>query len=117
MKIDIVAKEMKKLADQFVDQPDELAVLKQRDIVIDGYDITVYFNKTYVNNLVIEVLQICGRYFTFIPQHILDKVSYVFFGDKETVCEENLDCDNLDANSRKIYMWASFISQGSLVYG
>lgn len=73
--------------------------LKLREIVIDGYNIIVYYNKAeWLNNKLIT-LQIMGKYTPFLPFSLVCKIVKRFLGDK------NLSFVDFMLENTKVYCW------------
>lgn len=122
MNIEDHIRQMKVLADRLtphsfpqVSPVDEatLTVLKQRQIVVDGYDLIVYLNRCRHLDVDIEMLQIFGKYFTFLPFSLVCGVAGKFLGVTE------LSLMNITHGSgeqkRRIHVWSVFYRDGKVV--
>lgn len=90
---------------------DVISCLKQREIVVDGYDLVLYFNRCRYLDVDLETLQMFGKYFSFLPFRLACKVAYKFLGDKELSFIEvtHYKTPNvMDEYARKIYVWAVY---------
>lgn len=73
--------------------------LKQRHIVVDGYDLVVYFNRSDYKACMVESLEIGGVYIPFLPMSLVCKVGATFLGGYELKYAEAFK------NGRKVYLW------------
>lgn len=65
-----------------IEEEQEIVWLKQRQIKIDGYDISVSLSKAlYPDNNGIDSLQICSVRTPFLPFNMVCKVARAFLGD------------------------------------
>lgn len=89
-----------------------LSCLKQREIVLDGYNLIVYFNKCQHADTDLETLQVFGKYFSFLPFSLICKVAYKFLGNKELslieVVHNKKNVEGVDQGTRKIYVWTVY---------
>jgi hypothetical protein len=103
-----VIDEMKRLSEHLmpyshpnVDAKDEtiIDVLKFRQIMVDGYEITLHYNKYEYEDHFLETLQIMGKKIPFIPFNLICKIARKALGD------EHLSLIEILRESRKIYCW------------
>lgn len=89
---------------------EEISCLKQKEIVIDGYDVVVYYSVSNYLGVQLRTLQLFGKYFTFLPFSIVCKVAYKFLGDKELFFLEimRLKENSVDELSRRVYVWTAY---------
>jgi hypothetical protein len=73
--------------------------LKQRHIVIDGYDLIVHFNRANYDTCYVETLEIGGVHIPFLPMYLVCKLGASFLGNHELKYSEAFK------NGRKIYLW------------
>jgi len=118
-RLDKHVREMKALALQLVPhsfpikspQDEEIiSCLKQREIVVDGYDLLVYFNRCRYLDIELESLQVFGKYHTFLPFSLVCKVATQFLDDKELSFIEVMHNRKgvADEFARKIYVWTVY---------
>ena len=77
----------------------DIAILKTRELEVDGYAIAVYFNRSNYGSYFVETLQIYGEKFCFLPFCLVAKLGKKFLGDHELYLTE------LIRHNRKIYLW------------
>ena len=78
----------------------EIIALKQRQLTIDGYDVSVALSKArYSENRSIESLQIYSSYCPFLPLNLVCKIGKLFLG------ENQLAYADFFKNGKKIYYW------------
>lgn len=100
---------------------DDLSCLKQRDIMVDGYNVIIYFNVCKYERFSLETLQIFGQRQSFLPFFLVCKIAHKFLGDKELSFVElihNKDDIELfvDHHSRKVYVWTIYYDKkGKLI--
>lgn len=98
----------------------EIAILKRRDITLDGYEIVVFFNNADYSDKTLETLQVFGKYFTFLPFYLVCKVARAFLGDEELSLVEVMHSSTgkIDESCRKIYAWTLYYDvQGNRIDG
>lgn len=105
LKLDQHVKEMKGMAQLLVSyglsEDHDVHILKQREIVVDGYSICVHFsrNEHRHNGTYLDVVSITGKYMPFLPMTFICKVGEAYLGCKELTFTEVL------SNGRKYYNW------------
>lgn len=80
-------------------EEEDLIPLKCRQIIVDGYDVSVNMSFSDFEKYQIENVQIQGVYTPFLPLYVVCKVAKAFLG------ERNLSCTDFVKNNRKIYNW------------
>ena len=115
--------EMKALANQLIpysfpigsaEDEETISWMKQREITIDGYDVIVYFNKCQYEDVLMENLQVFGKYFSFLPFTLVCKVARKYVGERELSFVEVLhnrrssEESVMDQYTRKIYIWTVY---------
>lgn len=78
---------------------DDLAIFKTRDVMVDGYDVTLHYSKADYDSHLMETLQIYGRHSPFLPFSLICKMARKFLGGHE------LSLVELFKENRKIYCW------------
>tara|TARA_Y100000034_G_scaffold106329_3_gene134966 strand:+ start:1423 stop:1875 length:453 start_codon:yes stop_codon:yes gene_type:complete len=73
--------------------------LKHCDTVIDGYRVTVHYNKADYGNHFMETFQVLGRDMPFLPFNAVCKLATLALGDNQ------LSLVELYKDQRKIYCW------------
>lgn len=100
--------EMKKIANMLVactypqvdfQEEQDVLLLKQRNITVDGYDITICLSKADYGNYFLESVQIQSYYTPFLPFTLVCKLGKIFLG------KENLAYIEFFKNGRKVYCW------------
>lgn len=101
-------KEMKALGEYLVpytypqgslDVEKDIKILKQRNIIINGYDIVVCYSKANYGESFLETLQIQGQHYPFLPFNVVCKIGIEFLGDN---C---LSLIEVVKQGRKLYCW------------
>lgn len=82
---------------------EDIAVLKQREIVVDGYTIVVYFGIADYGGIVLNVLSLTSKYSPFLPFALLCKVAVAFLGNKEL---SFVECSK---DRQKVYTWMTLV--------
>ncbi len=96
---------------------EDISLLKQRIITVDGYEVTLYHNKCrYNDNVVLKTVQIYSRTMTYLPFRLLCKIAKMFFGDEEPgfidVSEPRLYGTT---ESRQIYIWTVYENEKGII--
>lgn len=79
---------------------DDLAVFKEREIIIDGYEVIVNYQKSDYGNHLMENLQIHGTTSPFLPFNLICKLGKRFLG------ANHLSLVELFRQNRKLYIWS-----------
>jgi len=88
----------------------DILILKQRDIVLDGYAISVIHSKAqYPGDFGIESLQISSIYTPFLPFHIVCKLGRAFLGN------EYLGYAEFFKKNEKVYCWTLRYQEGTKI--
>lgn len=83
-----------------IDAEQKIVFLKQRQIVLDGYDISISLSKAdYSDGNFIESLQICSAHAPFLPFHVVCKIGRAFLG------EDHLAYAEFFKRGCKTYCW------------
>lgn len=112
LKLDQHIKEMKGMAQLLVSygqsEDDDVSVLKQREIVVDGYTICVHFSRSEHkhDNTYIDIVSFTGKYMPFLPMTFVCKIGEAYLGNKELTFTELLN------NGRKYYSWLVLYCNG-----
>lgn len=77
----------------------DIILLKQRSIVVDGYEIVVCFSRADYGDYFLESLQLQSAFAPFLPFNIVCKLGRAFLGS------ENLSYIEFFRNNRKVYCW------------
>ncbi len=80
-------------------EEDDIAVLKNREIVVDGYELGVSYSKSDFDEYLGETLQVWGRNIPFLPFCLVCKVARRFLGN------EHLSLVEIFRENRKVYIW------------
>ena len=81
-----------------------IGVLKEREINFDGYSLIFNFNRSEYDKFSLEMLQIKGKYFPYLPFNLVCKICRNFF--KEDL--EYITYTEFYKNDKKVYCWASW---------
>ncbi len=107
--IDVVASRMKFVGEMMVStnpprgpvsNEEILSPLKDVDLVVDGYEVSVYYTKSDFGNHFTEIVQIYSLNSPFLPFCLLCKIVKKFLGDKE------LSLVEIFRSGHKIYCWS-----------
>lgn len=77
----------------------ELSVLKGNTTTVDGYEISLHYNKADHGHYYLETLQIYGQHAPFLPFCVVCKVARRFLGSKYLYLVE------LMQEHKKVYIW------------
>jgi hypothetical protein len=103
--LETTVNQMRSLGQQLIpfntpkNEPD-INILKMREVVIDGYEVCVYYTKSRFEEDFTEIVQIWGKYTPFVPFNLVCKLAKAFLGN------ENLSLVELFRDNRKVYCWA-----------
>ncbi len=81
------------------EEEDAVSVLKERDIVADGYDLCCHYSKSDYGEYLMEMVQVFGRNTPFLPFCLVCKLGRKFLGDK------HLSLVEIYRHNRKMYCW------------
>ena len=90
-------------------QEQEVILLKQRNIVVDSYEITICYSKADYDEYFLESLQIQSYYTPFLPFVLVCKFGRIFLG------QENLGYLDFFRNGKKVYCWAIRSNDGKSI--
>lgn len=79
---------------------DDLAIFKEREIIVDGYQIVINYQKSDYNIYLMETLQIHGKNSPFLPFNLICKLAKRFLGSR------HLSLVELFRQNRKLYIWS-----------
>lgn len=107
-KIDEVVQDMKKIGEFFIpynfprvtsEEEDKINILKFKEMLLDGYDVIMHFNKHDYGNHYLETFQMLGKEIPFLPFCLTCKMAKMFLGSNYLSLIEVLK------DNRKIYCW------------
>lgn len=107
-----IIEEMRNVGDLIIDHnfpkmpilpEDDLIFFKQREVVIDGYSVTVNYQKSDYGDIFMETLQIYGTNAPFLPFNLICKLGKRFLGS------HNLSLVELFKDNKKIYIWTVWV--------
>lgn len=84
---------------------DDLAIFKEREIIIDGYPIILHYQKADYEKYFLESLQIYGTNSPFLPFNLICKLGKRFLGSKY------LSLVEIFKENRKIYIWSVCVNK------
>jgi hypothetical protein len=88
---------------------EEITVLKQREMMLDGYRLVVYFSAARYGTYKLETVQLFARCATFLPFYVVCKVAGLFLGcDHLNLVELIHHKNGVDETSRKVYVWSVY---------
>lgn len=79
---------------------DDLAIFKQREVIIDGYPIMLHYQKSDYDKHLMETLQIYGKSSPFLPFNLICNLAKRFLGS------HHLSLVEIFKDNRKIYIWS-----------
>lgn len=96
---------------------DIISPLKQRVLVVDGYEITVYYSICkYRKDLILKTVQIYSRNMTYLPFRLLCKIAKLFFGETFPSFSYVDDYRFPDsAEARKVYVWSIYCDEDKII--
>lgn len=77
----------------------DIEILKQRKVVVDGYEVILHFSRADYEVCYVESLQIIGASAPFLPMYLVCKLGAKFLGSHELKYVETF------RNGRKVYIW------------
>lgn len=77
----------------------DVSFFKQREIVVDGYTVTVSYSRSDYEGVYLDVISFTGKYMPYLPMPVSCKLGERFLGDKELTFNE------VTKGSRKYYSW------------
>lgn len=81
------------------DAEEDISILKTREMLIDGYEVTIYYSKSEYPSHILETFQIFGQRVPFLPFHMVTKIARKFLG------ESHLSLVEVYVNNKKLYIW------------
>ena len=83
----------------------DIDCLKQRQVIVDGYNVALHFSVSDHEKCRIESLEIVGVYVPFLPMYLVCKIASLFLGSCELKYAESFK------KGRKVYMWTVAIDK------
>lgn len=77
----------------------DVLVLKQRRITVDGYEITICLSRADYDDYYLDSLQIQNTSYPFLPFNLVCKLGRAFLG------KQNLSYIDFVKDNRKVYCW------------
>jgi hypothetical protein len=87
------------------EQEEAIAVLKNRDATVDGYEVVLHYSKADYGTHFLESFQVVGKYVPFLPFGLVCKLGKRFLGP------DNLSLVELFKDNRKIYCWTVAVTK------
>lgn len=106
--------EMKRLGDMLmpynfprkpIHEENEINVLKLRNVAVDGYDVTLHYNKSDHKDFYVATLQVLGKDVPFIPFLLACKIAKKFLGDSY------ISLVKIFAEGRRVYCWTVILDE------
>ncbi len=82
------------------DEDSEVDLLRNRQILVDGYDVHVTFGISDYDRYRVESVQIRGVHTPFLPFSLVCKIARYFLGD------QSLSYIDVVQDNRKVYCWS-----------
>ncbi len=83
----------------------DIDVLKQRHIVVDGYEIIVHFSRADFGQFYVEALEMTAAHTPFLPMYLVCKVATGFLGGHELRHNKSFKM------GRRVYLWVVSIDK------
>ena len=77
----------------------DIDCLKQRRLVVDGYDVMIHFSRSNYHDCMVENLELCAATAPFRPMFLVCKIGAKFLGGHDLKYAESLKA------GRKVYVW------------
>lgn len=77
----------------------DILLFKQKNLVVDGYDVLVCYSKADYQDYFLESVQAQAIFAPFLPFCLVCKIGRTFLGD------DNLSYIEFFRNNRKVYCW------------
>jgi hypothetical protein len=87
-----------------IEDEEDLKVLRNREAIVDGYSVVLYYTKNNYDNYYLITLQVMSKYTPFLPFSLVCKIGKSFLGDKY------LSLVEVFKESKKIYCWTLALS-------
>lgn len=84
---------------------DDLAIFKEKEIIVDGYPIILHYQKADYEKYFLESLQIYGINSPFLPFNLVCKLGKRFLGS------QYLSLVEIFKENRKIYIWSVCVNK------
>lgn len=111
-------KEMKKMSELLLhltfprvdfNTEQDVLILKQRPMVVDGYDVIVCYSKADYDDHFMESLQIQSSFAPFLPFAVICKIGKAFLGHR------HLSYIEFFKHNKKVYCWTIKTREGSVM--
>lgn len=115
---DIQIEQMKNMAEILVPQTfpkvgftqeKDITILKQKTLIVDGYEVLLCFSKSDYNEYTLESLQIQGLFMPFLPFYLVCKIGKMFFKS------DNMALIEFFRVNKKVYCWVLKSENGQIV--
>ena len=83
--------------DQAIEE--DITILKTSDVTVDGYEITLHYNKADYQEYDSITLQVLGKYLPFLPFSLVVKLA------KKALGSDRLYLAEVYQDNRKVYCW------------
>lgn len=94
---------------------EEISVLKQRIITLDGYEVTIYCSKSSHNGITLDTVQIYSRNMSYLPFRIVCKVAKMFFSIEPGFMDISDSRLLGTPEYRQIYIWTTYSNQDGII--
>lgn len=88
------------------EEEQDVLVLKQRSMTIDGYDVTLCYSEADYEKYFLKSLQVQSSQAPFLPFNLVCKIGQEFLGNK------NLSYIEFFRGNRKVYCWTVKVRNG-----
>lgn len=112
--LEVTVEQMRALGEQLIpynapraskENENDIGVLKSRRILVDGYEVNVYYTKSDFGEYKTEVVQIWGEFAPFLPFNLICKMAKAFLGGA------HLSLVELFKGNRKVYCWTVTVDE------
>lgn len=83
----------------------DLIFIKTRVVIVDGYELVLFFSISQYDKRKHETLHIMSNDFNFLPFNLVSRVGRTFLGNK------NLHLVELIKNGKKLYIWNVWLDE------
>jgi len=91
------------------EEEQEILLLKQRTMIVDGYDVTICYSEADYGKYFLNSLQIQSSQAPFVPFTLICKIGKMFLGNK------NLSYIEFFRGNRKVYCWTVKVQNGKML--
>jgi hypothetical protein len=83
----------------------DIACLKKTEVLVDGYNIVIHFNKAFYGSYYLETFQIFNKHAPFLPFSLVAKLA------QKTLGSHHLSLVEFYQQDHKIYCWSVCVDE------